>query len=244
MAMKIAGLQKVSTVDYPGEICCVVFLHGCNFRCGFCYNPDLVVKECEGAWSSEYVLSFLSRRKGKLDAVCISGGEPLMSLDLDFLKKIKEMGFKIKLDTNGSFPERLREVLDLGLVDYVAMDVKGAKDDYESIVDVVVDFAKIEESMKIVNAFSSKDDPTGPGGEFRTTVVPGIHDVDNLVKMGDWMERACGTKPGKMFLQGFKRNKEGMIDPKFLEKDDCLEGELFKIKKRIDWIFGEVGVRF
>jgi len=234
LVMKIAGLQKVSTVDYPGEIAATVFLWGCNFRCGFCYNPDLVVRECEGAFSEEEFFKFLDKRRGKLDAVCISGGEPLISLELDFLKKIKERGFKVKLDTNGSFPERLREVLDLGLVDYVAMDVKGAKEDYESIVNVDVDISKIEESLRIVNA---------SGGEFRTTVVPGIHDIDNMVKMGDWMEKVCGKKPGKLFLQGFKRAKTGMIDKSFMEKDNCLEGELLKIKKRIDWIFGEVGIR-
>ena len=159
--MKIAGLQKVSTIDYPGEICCVVFLWGCNFRCGFCYNSSLILSEqvAGGRWqvtsfSEEYVLNFLSKRIGKLDGVCITGGEPLLSLDFDFVRKIKDMGFKVKIDTNGSFPERLREMIDLGLVDYIAMDVKTCEEDYCKVVNVEVDLKKIEESIKIVNEFS------------------------------------------------------------------------------------------
>ncbi len=232
--MKIVGLQKVSTIDYPGEIACTIFLWGCNFRCGFCYNPDLVVRDCGDNFNEEYVLEFLSRRVGKLDGVCITGGEPLIGLDFTFARKIKDMGFKIKLDTNGSFPERLREMIDLGLVDYVAMDVKSCRDDYSKIVNVDVDLKKIEESIKIVNDF---------GGEFRTTVVSGLHDVEKLKKMGEWMGEVCGEKPKRIFLQGFKRNKEGMIDVKFMEKDDFLEGDLLKLKVEIEGLFDEVGVR-
>jgi len=232
--MKIAGLQKVSTIDYPGEICCVVFLWGCNFRCGFCYNPDLVVRESEGGFSEEYFFDFLSRRMGKLDGVCVTGGEPLLSLDKDFLRRIRSMGFKVKLDTNGSFPERLREIVDEGLVDYVAMDVKSSREDYEKVVGVGVDLEKIEESMRIVDEV---------GGEFRTTVVPGLHDEERLVEMGEWMNRVCGGRPGKIFLQGFKASKEGMIDSSFVGKRDILEGELIGMRDRLTGLFGEVGIR-
>ena len=161
--MKISGLQKVSTIDYPGEICCVVFLHGCNFRCGFCYNPALVIEndgeatgnrqQVIGNFSEEYILDFLKSRVGKLDGVCITGGEPLMSLDFDFVRRVREMGFKIKIDTNGSFPSRLREMIDLGLVDYIAMDVKSCREDYSRVVGVDVDLSKIEESIKIIYDF-------------------------------------------------------------------------------------------
>jgi len=210
--MKIAGLQKVSTIDYPGEICCVVFLWGCNFRCGFCYNPDLVVRDSGGEFSQEYVLEFLSKRKGKLDAVCITGGEPLLSLDFEFVRKIREMGFKVKLDTNGSFPERLRELVEEGLIDYVAMDVKGCREDYSKVAGVDVDVSKIEESIKIVNDF---------GGEFRTTIVPGLHDVDKLIVMGEWMGEVCDGRPNRIFLQGFKVARDGMIDMGFMKKRDA-----------------------
>ncbi len=169
--MRIGGLQKVTTIDYPGEIACVVFLWGCNFRCGFCYNPDLVVRDIGEGFSQDYVLDFLSRRMGKLDGVVITGGEPLMTLEKDFVRRIKSMGFKVKMDTNGSFPDRLREFVEEGLVDYIAMDIKGCREDYEKIVGVGVDISKIEESMKIVDEF---------GGEFQTTVVGRVLDVENM----------------------------------------------------------------
>jgi pyruvate formate lyase activating enzyme len=233
MVMKIAGLQKVSTIDYPGEICCIVFLWGCNFRCGFCYNPELVIGKSEGGFSEEKVLEFLKKRIGKLDGVCITGGEPLISLDFDFVRKIKDMGFKIKVDSNGSFPERLREMVENQLVDYIAMDVKGAKEDYEKIAGVSVDIEKIEESIEIVNDF---------GGEFRTTVVPGLHDGEKLRKMGEWMGKVCRGKPKRIFLQGFKGGK-GMIDPSFVSKDEVLEEELVRLKDGLRGLFGEVGIR-
>ncbi len=287
LIMKIMGLQKISTIDYPGEIAATVFLHGCNFRCGFCYNPSLVLSErlqvagrrSQDFFSEEYVLEFLSRRVGKLDAVCITGGEPLISLDFDFVKKIKDMGFKVKLDTNGSFPERLREIVDLGLVDYIAMDVKGAREDYSGIVGVDVDLKKIEESIKIVDDFgrgkigipprstpgtrTSEEadnfhsrctlglgqDSHGLGrgeekkSEFRTTVVGGLHDSEKLVNMGEWMGLICGGRPGKIFLQGFKVARDGMIDSSFMGKSDFLERDLVRLKGDIEGLFGEVEIR-
>ncbi|NPE26429.1 anaerobic ribonucleoside-triphosphate reductase activating protein [Methanococcoides sp. SA1] len=265
--MKIGGLQKVSTIDYPGEIACVVFLWGCNFRCGFCYNPDLVVRDVEGEFESEEVLSFLSKRMGKLDAVVITGGEPLLSLDLDFVRRVKAMGFKVKIDTNGSCPERLRELVDEELVDYVAMDVKGAKEDYFDITGVDVDMGKIEESMRIVDSFGKGEmgldkqneglgqlskngtqiladsDGLDSRSEFRTTVTGLFHDVDRLRKMGVWMGEVCGGKPGKIFLQGFKRNEEGMIGKEFLKEKDVLESDVLVMKEGVEDLFGEVGVR-
>lgn len=235
MAMKISGLQKVSTIDYPGEIACVLFLHGCNFRCGFCYNPDLVIRDFEGGFGENEILNFLKKRIGKLDGVCITGGEPLISLDFDFVKKIKDLGFKIKIDTNGSFPSRLKEMIDLDLVDYIAMDVKACREDYGNVVGADVDLSKIEESIKIVNDFGNS--------EFRTTVVGRFHNAKNLKKMGSWMNRVCGRKPGKIFLQGFKPNKNGMVDDSFLEEGEIFEEELVSLKREIEGLFGEVGVR-
>ena len=247
--MKIAGLQKVSTIDYPGEICCTIFLWGCNFRCGFCYNPALVIEdegEATGYFSEEKILEFLSKRIGKLDGVCITGGEPLMSLDFSFVKKIKDMGFKIKVDTNGSFPNRLREMIDLGLVDYVAMDVKACREDYCKVAGVDVCFEDVEESMRIVNDFEGSVLEVGDGkgrGEFRTTVVSGLHDSKNLVRMGKWMNDVCGGKPERFFLQGFKKNSEGMIDEDFENEPNVGERDLNELKKSIEGFFEEVGVR-
>jgi len=231
--MRIAGLQKVSTIDYPGEICCIVFLYGCNFRCGFCYNPELVVGKDGGDFSEDYVLDFLRKRVGKLDGVCITGGEPLMSLDFDFVRKIKEMGFNVKVDTNGSFPSKLKEMIDLGLVDYVAMDVKSCREDYSRVAGVDVDLGKIEESMRIVNSF---------GGEFRTTVVGRLHSKESIVEMAKWIGEVCGGKPRRVFLQGFKSGHD-MIDSSFKDELDVSEEVLLEMKDLIEEYFLEVGIR-
>jgi anaerobic ribonucleoside-triphosphate reductase activating protein len=261
--MRIGGLQKVSTIDYPGEISCVVFLWGCNFRCGFCHNPDLVVRELVNEFDSEKVLDFLSKRMGKLDAVVITGGEPLLSLDFDFVRKIKGMGFKVKLDTNGSFPERLREFVDEGLVDYIAMDIKGCREDYSRVCGVDVDVGKIEESMRIVDDFGKRKqdeqdlelghlkqnstrmntDEHGLRSEFRNTVVGRFHDVERLRRMGEWMGEVLGRKPGRIFLQGFRRNEEGMIGADFLKERDVLESDVLEMKMGVEDLFGEVEVR-
>jgi pyruvate formate lyase activating enzyme len=233
--MKISGLQKVSVIDYPGEIACTVFLHGCNFRCGFCYNPDLVIKDFEGGFSEEDVLDFLKSRVGKLDAVCITGGEPLMSLDFDFVKKIKDLGFKVKVDTNGSFPNRLKEMIDLELVDYVAMDVKGAREKYFEVAGVNVDLNKIEESIKMIYDFGEY--------EFRTTVVGRLHDAYSVMSMAKWLNEVCGAKPKRFFLQGFKRNKEGMIDSSYQNELDVGEKVLLEMKECVEDYFESVEVR-
>jgi pyruvate formate lyase activating enzyme len=234
--MKISGLQKVSVIDYPGEIACTIFLHGCNFRCGFCYNPELVLGSSEsgvgslesGGFSEEYVLDFLKQRIGKLDAVCITGGEPLMTLDFDFVRKIKDLGFKVKIDTNGSFPNRLKEMIDLGLVDYVAMDIKSCREDYSEVVGVEVDMSKIEESIKMIHDFGEY--------EFRTTTVGRLHDAYSMMAMGKWLNSVCGAKPKRFFLQGFKKNKDGMIDSSYMDELDVGEKFLVELKDCVkDW---------
>ena len=233
--MKIAGLQKVTTVDYPGEIACTIFLHGCNFRCGFCYNPDLVIRDFEEGFDEDKVLEFLEKRVGKLDAVCITGGEPLMSLDFDFVRKIKELGYKIKIDTNGSFPSRLREMTELGLVDYIAMDVKSYRKDYSKVAGIEVNLGKVEESIKMIYEFGEY--------EFRTTVVGRYHDINSIRALGKWLNEICGERPKRFFLQGFKRNKDGMIDSSFLQEGDVREGVLEEMKKSVEEFFEKVGVR-
>jgi len=232
--MKISGLQKTTLSDYPGEVACTIFLHGCNFRCGFCHNPDLVTGAVTEGFSRENILGFLKERAGKLDAVCISGGEPLATLDLDFVREIKALGYLVKIDTNGSFPEKLKELIDEKLVDYIAMDIKASKEKYPEVACASVDMEKIEESIKMVHDFSNS--------EFRTTVVGRFHDAFIMRALGRWLNDVCGQKPKKYFLQGFK--KEGdFVDKSFVEEENVSEKYLEEIKECVDEYFEEVGVR-
>jgi pyruvate formate lyase activating enzyme len=232
--MKIAGLQKTTLVDYPGKIACTIFLWGCNFRCGFCYNPDLVVRQSFNEFSREDVLKFLESRREKLEAVCITGGEPLISLDLDFLREIKRMGYLIKIDTNGSFPDRLMELINEGLVDYIAMDIKGSRERYKEVVSCDVDLSAIERSIKMIHDFGEY--------EFRTTVVLKFHDESEVRKMGEWINLICGRKARRYFLQGFK-NKGDFIDNNFKKEKNVSERFLRDLKKVAENYFEEVVVR-
>jgi len=232
--MRIAGLQKMTLIDYPGEVACTIFLFGCNFRCGFCHNPELVVREIERGFSEEDVLMFLSERKGKLDAVCISGGEPLMTLDLDFVRRIKNLGYKIKIDTNGCFPEKLKQLIDEGLIDAVAMDIKASRKDYSKVAGVDVDLEKIEESMKLVSALDDY--------EFRTTVVEKFHDAFKMKALGQWLNKVCGKKPMKFFLQGFK-SRDDLMDNRFSREKDVSEKYLIELKECVKDFFENVEVR-
>ena len=260
--MKIGGLQKVTLIDYPGEVACTIFLFGCNFRCGFCHNPSLVIGDDGGVigdggeamegFSVEEVLDFLRERKGKLDAVCISGGEPLMSLDFDFVRKIKELDYKIKIDTNGSFPEKLKRLIDEGLIDAVAMDIKGSREKYSEVSGGGVDLGKIEESIKIVYDFGGGNISTQMNtdehrfenrmSEFRTTVVGRLHSKEDVVEIGRWVNEVCEGKPKRFFLQGFK-SKGDLIDESFSGEDDVSEEYLVELKDCVGEFFEEVGVR-
>jgi len=232
--MKIGGFQKATLIDYPGKVACIVFLYGCNFRCGFCYNTDLVLGDGREGFSEEEILDFLEKRKGKLDGVCITGGEPLMSLDFDFVRKIKDLGYLIKIDTNGSFPEKLRELIDLGFVDFISMDLKGSKEKYSEVAGVSVNLEKIEESIKIVGNF--------PESEFRTTVVYRFHDANEIKKIGEWVSGVCGKKPSNYFLQGFRPEGE-MVDSDFLNEKRVSESFLLNLREVALDYFEEVGVR-
>jgi len=232
--MKIAGFQKTTLSDYPGEVACTIFLHGCNFRCGFCHNPDLVTGDLGEGFSRENILNFLKERIGKLDAVCISGGEPLATLDLDFVREIKALGYLVKIDTNGSFPVKLRELIDEGLIDYVAMDVKASKEKYAEVVCANVDMGKIEESIKMIHDFGNY--------EFRTTVVGRFHDAFVMRSLGRWLNEVCGGKPKKYFLQGFKKEGE-MVDKSFSDELNVLEKDLDEMKECVGEYFEEVRVR-
>jgi len=190
--MKIAGLVKSSLIDYPGKVAAVVFTQGCNFRCGFCHNPDLIPIDSDASIATAEVSAFLTKRKNILDGVVITGGEPMVQSDLlTFMKKLKEMGYLVKLDTNGSNPAALAKVIAEGLVDYIAMDIKGPLADYENICGHT-DTDKISESIGIIMN-------SGLDYEFRTTVLPHYHEVEDFHKVGALIQGAkCYT------IQGFR----------------------------------------
>ena len=195
----ISGLQKMTLLDYPGKIACTVFLQGCNYRCPFCHNSDLLSHEAELFMSTEEFLAFLKKRQGLLDGVCISGGEPTLSAGLkELMADIKALGFSVKLDTNGSRPAILRELVEAGLVDYVAMDIKNGPSRYAETCGLPkVDLAAIEESAAFLMSGAVDS-------EFRTTVVDPLHDEDSILEMGRWLHKIAGDKPvKKIFLQPF-----------------------------------------
>ncbi len=204
--MQIGGLQKLTLIDYPEKLACTVFLAGCNFRCPWCYAPELVLPEEIGKnpkIEKKELFDFLRKRKGKLEGVVICGGEPTLHEELSsFIKEVKEEGFLIKLDTNGSRPEVLKKLIEKKLVDYVAMDVKTPLCDYEKAAASDFDTEKIKESIRLL--LEGKTDY-----EFRTTVVPGIHGKEEIKKMG---EEIKGAK--RYFLQNFLPDKT--IDESFL----------------------------
>ena len=184
--MRICGLQKLSMVDYPGKLAATVFTGGCNLRCPFCHNALLVTRLGESPTLSEdEVLRFLSSRKGLLDAMVLSGGEPLMHLDaVDFLEKVRKMGFLIKVDTNGCYPDALNTILERGLVDYVAMDIKNRPEKYAETVGVPgFSMDTIEKSLNLLRS-------SGVPYELRTTVVRQFHTPADLEAIGKWLADA------------------------------------------------------
>lgn len=210
--MIIGGLEKMTLIDYPGQLAAIVFTKGCNFRCHFCYNPLLVwpdretdEKKYEKTYppvSEDEFFLFLESRKGKLDGIVITGGEPTLHSDLpEFIKKIRAMGYNIKLDTNGTNSTALKNLLDQKLIDYIAMDLKAPFDKYEEVVGIPVNCQEIEKSVKIITS-------SGLPHEFRTTVVPGLHELSDFTKMGEVIAGADAW-----YLQKFKSDTE-LVDRK------------------------------
>lgn len=193
--MRIDGLQKLTLLDYPGKMACTIFLGGCNFRCPFCHNSELLTLDPghPPAYTEEGLLAFLKKRVGILDGVCITGGEPLLTDEVrPFMEKIKEMGYQIKLDTNGSYPKRLKGLVQAGLVDYVAMDIKNSPKKYGATMGrPAFDLAPINESVAYL--LSGAVDC-----EFRTTVVKEYHEAEDFAAMGQWLK---GAK--RYYLQAF-----------------------------------------
>ena len=187
--MYLCGLQKLSMVDYPDKLAATVFAGGCDLRCPFCHNALLVTRLAESPTLPEAeVLEFLSRRKGLLDGVVLSGGEPLLQPDAaDFLEKVRALGFAVKLDTNGCHPEALADILERGLADYVAMDIKNSLEKYPETVGVPgFDTAPVEESVRLLAG-------SGVDHEFRTTLVRELHTADDLTAIA---RAGCRGTPG------------------------------------------------
>jgi len=221
--MIIGGLEKMTLIDYPGQLAAIVFTKGCNFRCHFCYNPLLVwpdketdekkyEKTCSTISEDEFFL-FLQERQGKLDGVVITGGEPTLQPDLpEFIKKIRALGYKVKLDTNGTNPEILVKLLAEKLLDYIAMDFKAPFIKYEAVVGIKINCQNLEKSVKIIIG-------SGLPHEFRTTVVPGWHEFSDFDSMGTVLKGADAW-----YFQKFKSDTE-LVDrnlekqPPFSDQD-------------------------
>jgi len=192
--MDIKGLQKTTLLDFPSKVACTVFTGGCNFRCPFCHNASLVLRpDAAPSLDTEKFFDFLKKRQGILDGVCITGGEPLLSKDIiPFMERIRSLGFLIKLDTNGSFPERLLEIINLGLVDYVAMDIKNSEEKYAATCGIHKFPVGVYQSAEIIMS-------SGIDYEFRTTVIDELHEVEDIAKIAEQIQ---GAK--RYFIQGFK----------------------------------------
>lgn len=218
--MRLGGLQKSSLIDFPGKITAIVFTIGCNFRCPYCHNPELVEETADEISEDEF-FTFLEKRIGLLDAVTITGGEPTLHKDLvSFITRIKKMGFLIKLDSNGTNPGTLKKVIDEKLVDYVAMDIKAPFEKYETTVTRPVDLDKIQESIKML--LEGKVDY-----EFRTTVIKSMLAPEDFELMGKMIE---GAKT--YYLQKFIPTK--LVNPSFMKKTTYTDEEFQELKKIMD----------
>lgn len=194
--MRVASLQKLSLIDYPDKIATIVFLEGCNFRCPFCQNPDLVLSKENSLIQEKVFFSFLERRKGLIDGVCITGGEPTIQPGLiEFIGRIKKQGFLVKLDTNGNEPKVLENLLKKRFLDFVAMDIKSSPERYSEAVGKKINLEELFKSIDLIQ--KSKIDY-----EFRTTAVPGLVNREEIQRIGEWL------KGSKAFsLQQFRAEK-------------------------------------
>jgi pyruvate formate lyase activating enzyme len=233
MSLEFAHIQKTSLIDFPDEVASTLFTVGCNMRCPFCHNRSLVLPEefPPQRIPSAQALSELSRRKKYVSSAVITGGEPTIHPELpDFLSSLKAEGFRVKLDTNGTNPEMLSELYSSELLDYVAMDVKSSLGHYEEASGSDVDISSVKESAELIRA-------SGVPYEFRTTVVPSLHDLEKMEAIGKWLKGA-----ETYVIQNFSA-KGGTIDPSFLSKKPFGDSELNALADAARPYFGEVMVR-
>lgn len=234
--MIIGGLQKLTLIDYPGKIAATVFLVGCNFRCPFCHNPELVFPIGKGLMAGfikeKSFFDFLKKRQGKLEGICITGGEPSIQDGIEFfVKKIKHLGFLVKFDTNGSRPDVLKKLINEKLVDYFAMDIKNSLKKYQKTTGVFRDTKRIQLSIDLIRN-------SGIDYEFRTTVVPGLHTKKDFLEIGKLLK---GSR--RYFLQKYE-DKGKILDEKFqvkVGKKSVLNLE--EIKNELKNDFNEITIR-
>lgn len=226
--VEIKGLEKFASRDFPGHISSTVFVGGCNFRCPFCHNAELVLSPGRlPSMDLNLFLSYLDSRKGWLDGLCLSGGEPLLHEDIEVLARvIKDRGFLVKVDTNGSFPDRLEYLIDQKLVDWVAMDIKATPDRYPEVVKAGVDIRKIEESVELIRRSSLPY-------IFRTTVVPTVHGEADLLEIAAWLR---GSE--RFQLQQFV--PQNTLEPAFLKLKPYPAQELKDWAEKLKPYFSEV----
>lgn len=225
--MKIAGLQKFTLIDYPDKIACTVFFAGCNFRCPWCYNPELVLpekmKEQPRIPEKEF-FNFLKERKELLEGCVLCGGEPMINKDLpQFCNKIKRLDYLIKLDTNGSNPKMLEKLIDEKLIDYVAIDIKAPREKYSKLAGREVSVGNVEKSIKVLKQ-------SGMDFEMRTTVVPGLLKKEDILRIAKWIEPAS-----RYILQNFRPEKT--IDPRFEKIKPYPQDYLLEIQKAVSPFF-------
>lgn len=233
--MNIGGYQKLTLIDFPGTLATTVFTIGCNFRCHFCHNPELVLgganllSGTENKIEQEF-FAFLDKRKNKLEGVCITGGEPTLQPDLiEFIKKVRAMGFLIKLDTNGARSDVLKKLLDLKLLDFVAMDIKNKLEKYNETVGAKVDTERIKLSVDLIMH-------SRVPYEFRTTVVPGIHEEKDFMEIAKWLSGAQAY-----YLQEYR--EDVILNKELKQKTKNKKIDLEKIKLLIEKNFDKMGIR-
>ncbi len=227
--MRLGGLQKTTLIDYPGKVGAIIFTIGCNFRCPYCHNPELV-DETATQIPEEEIFAFLAKRKGLLDAVTITGGEPTLHDDLvPFIRKIKEMGFLVKLDTNGTNPHVVKQLIDENLVDYIAMDIKSPIEKYSGTVARPVDVERIRESIALL--IQGKI-----GYEFRTTIVKSLLTFDDIRGIGEDIK---GAK--RYYLQKFVPTKT--LNPAFIRKTTYSDAEFEEMRTIMSEYVEECAIR-
>lgn len=225
--MKIAGFQKLTLLDFPGKVSCILFTQGCNFKCPYCQNSGLIGHENDELIDEEEIFSYLNKRKGVIDGVVISGGEPTVQADLvRFIRRVKDQGFLVKLDTNGSNPDMLEELLKDNLLDYVAMDIKNPLTLYKEVAGISPKVDKLKRSIELLKNCSIDH-------EFRTTIIRNIHDIDKIFEICSYVDG------NKMYLQNFEQS-ENVLGANL---ESFSKEELLDIQKKMKGKYPNVKVR-